>query len=71
MRKVNVEHIDLGTLRDELENHENQWLAVSEDNKVVGSGRTYRDAVEAAHGREDVVLFRVPPLDASLAQQSA
>lgn len=64
--KKEVKNIDLGKLQKELRRHENHWVAISSGNRIVGSGATYGEAVENA-GKKEVILFRVPPLDASLA----
>lgn len=61
-----VAHIDLGKLANDVSRYENQWIAVSAENNIVASGATYAEALARARGT-DVVLFKVPPLDASLA----
>jgi hypothetical protein len=67
MKTINIENIDLGKLGRELEKYQNQWIVISQDNAIVGSGSTYGEALEDTGGREDVVLFKVPPLDVSFA----
>lgn len=66
MKSIKIEHIDLGKLAKDVRRYENKWIAVSAGNKIVGSGSTYGEAVEKSEGNE-VVLFKVPPLDVSLA----
>jgi len=65
----NTGSIDLGKLGDQIRRYEREWIAVSSKNTVVGHGKTYRQALDAAKhdGYSDVVLFKVPPLDYSFA----
>ena len=65
-----LEHIDLGKLSNELTKHENEWIAISLDNYIVASGSTYREVVEQVEDPASVVLFKVPPGDASLAPEA-
>ncbi|MBI2034015.1 MAG: hypothetical protein HYT13_02870 [Candidatus Liptonbacteria bacterium] len=67
MKPLNYENIDLSKLETELEHFQNKWIAISAQNKIVSSGRTYGEALEKARKEGEVVLFRVPPLDAYLA----
>ena len=62
-----LEKIKLEKIAQEMEQYENQWIVISSENKIVGNGTTYEEALRSAAGRKDVVLFKVPPLDASLA----
>jgi predicted transcriptional regulator len=63
MKTINIENIDLGKFGAKIEKYQNQWIVISQDNAIVGSGFTYREALENAGGRDDVILFKVPPLD--------
>jgi len=63
---MNTDKIDLETLGDSLRKFENRWVAISEKNMVVASGLTYSEALEKSRDIE-VALFRVPPLDSTLA----
>ena len=67
MSRVNIENIDLGKLGSELERYENQWIAVSDENRIVGNGRSYQEALERAGDAEHVAMFKVPSLNVSLA----
>jgi hypothetical protein len=69
MESLNPDLIDLSKISEEIRHHEHEWLAISSDNIVVASGRTYGEAAQGARakGRNDMVLFKVPPLDVSLA----
>lgn len=67
MSTLNIENIDLSKLGQELEKYENQWIAVSDENEIVGNGKSYREAREKAGEQENIILFRVPSLNASLA----
>ena len=65
--KININDIDLGKLAKELRRFEEQWVAISGDNRIIASGRTYGEAVDKVENPDEVVLFRVPSLDYSLA----
>lgn len=67
MKHINIDRIDLSQLRGEIEQHENEWIAISENNTVAASGSTYADVLRKVEGEQNVVFFKVPPLDASLA----
>ncbi len=62
-----LDQINLEEIAGEIERYENKWVAISSANKIVGSGNTYEEALRGTGGKDDVVLFKVPPLDASLA----
>ena len=64
-----TQSIDLGKLGDQIRHYERQWIAVASDNSIVGHGVTYREALDDAKqaGLQDVILFKVPPLDYSFA----
>lgn len=70
MKTINIENIDLEKLGPEIQKYENQWIAISSDNAIVGSGATYGEAVDSVGEREDVILLKVPPLDVSFAPQA-
>lgn len=63
----NIDSIDLSKLRADMHDYQNQWIAVAEDNTIAASGTTYRETVDKVQGRRDVILFKVPPLNVSLA----
>lgn len=63
---LDVNKIDLSVLADQLHNYECKWIAISEDNKIVSSGMTYAEVLEKVPNPEDVVLFKVPPLEYAL-----
>ena len=69
MNKIDFNNIDLSRLNNELRKFEKQWVAISNDNKIVANGVTYRETNQQARqkGMKAVVLLRVPPLDYSLA----
>lgn len=69
MAEIDVNKIDLSKLSDEMRRHEKQWIAISEDNLIVASGATYGEAQKKAKekGVSKTALFKVPPLDYSLA----
>jgi len=64
-----TDSIDLGKLGNQIKQYEREWIAISSKSTVVGHGKTYRQALDAAkdQGHSDVVLFKVPPLDYSFA----
>lgn len=67
---IDISKIELGKLSQYLRSYENQWIAISGTNKIVGNGDTYGAALRKAKTskpNQDVVLFKVPPLDYSLA----
>ena len=66
MKEFNIDKIDLSVLEDEINKHENRWIAISDQNKIVSSGKTYSEAVSNAKD-QPVVLLKVPRLDVSLA----
>lgn len=67
MKKSILQNIDLGVLGKELRQYENKWVAISGESKIVSSGSTYAEAVRKTSSKDSVVLFKVPPLGASLA----
>jgi hypothetical protein len=67
MTTLDISKIDLGKLSKELRRYERQWVAISERNEIVASGRTYGETVRKVKHPEEVVLFKVPPMDYSLA----
>lgn len=64
---IDVQRIDLSKLAPDLRRYENHWIAVSEDNEIVASGPTYGETVARVPDADKVILFRVPPVDYSLA----
>ncbi len=64
---IDIKNIDLGKLQSQLRRYENQWVAISDDNKIVSHGQTYQDAVDKVKRADDVVLLKVPPFEYSLA----
>ncbi len=64
---MKIENINLEKLEKALEQYENRWVAISDENKIVASGATYKEAVEKASNKENIVLFKVPPLNVSFA----
>jgi len=67
MSTMNIHNIDLGKLGLELEQYENQWIAISDENRIVGNGRSYQEALESAGDVQHIALFKVPSLNVSLA----
>lgn len=67
MDNVVITNINLEKLAPELEKHENEWVAISDDNRIVANGSTYREAADRVQNKENVVLFKVPQLNVSLA----
>ena len=67
MATLDISKIDLGKLSEQLRRYERQWVAISERNEIVASGRTYGETVRKVKRPEKVVLFKVPPMDYSLA----
>lgn len=61
-----IKKLDLGKLNRKMRNYENKWIAISIQNTIVSSGNTYKEAVDQIKGGQDVILLKVPPLDASL-----
>jgi hypothetical protein len=68
---LDIKKIDLGKLAKPLARYRDKWVAVSEENKIVANGGTYKETVDQVPLPEKVVLFRVTPPDASLAPQEA
>jgi len=67
--EIDISKIDLSKFSAELRRYEKQWIAISEDNAIVASGATYGEAQRKAKekGVRNIALFKVPPLDYSLA----
>ncbi|MBI2048833.1 MAG: hypothetical protein HY434_00580 [Candidatus Liptonbacteria bacterium] len=65
--KTNLNNIDLGKIAKELRRFEEQWVAISENNEIVASGNTYGETVDRVKNPDEVILFKVPALDYSLA----
>ncbi|MEK7193184.1 MAG: DUF5678 domain-containing protein [Patescibacteria group bacterium] len=68
---VNVNNIDLRKISQDLRSFENQWVAITEDTRIVASGPTYGETVRQVKEGSDVVLLKVPSFDASLAPVEA
>jgi hypothetical protein len=64
---LNISKIDLGKLASALTRYQNKWVAISEENKIVSSGDTYKETVDRVSNPDKVVLLRVTPPDMSLA----
>jgi hypothetical protein len=64
---INPHNIDLTKLGSEIRRLENQWIAISDRNTIVAHGPTYHEALKKVKNPQDVVLFKVPPLEYSLA----
>jgi hypothetical protein len=64
---IDPNRIDLSKLAEELGRFENQWVAISEENRILASGTSYQEVVNALPRPDAVVLLKVPPQDASLA----
>lgn len=69
MAEIDVNKIDLSKLSGEMRRYERQWIVISENNAIIASGATYGEAQKKAKekGVSKTALFRVPPLDYSLA----
>lgn len=72
MAKTSIRNIDLDKVRG-LKGHEKNWVAISTNNKIAGSGRTVNAAVNKAKKNHDgeFVLVWVPPADTLLALNEA
>jgi hypothetical protein len=72
MISLDANKIDLEKLGSELQQYEQQWIAISANNTIVAYGKTYGEAVHAAEKKSvgEVILFKVPPLDYSLSPQA-
>jgi hypothetical protein len=64
---IQLNRIDLAKLAPELRRLENQWIAISEINTIVAHGPTYHEALKKVKNPQEVILFKVPPLEYSLA----
>jgi len=51
--------------------YEDEWVAISAENRIVAHGKTYADTIAQVENPEEVAMFRVPPLDATLAPSGA
>ncbi|MBI3825615.1 MAG: hypothetical protein HY294_06450 [Candidatus Rokubacteria bacterium] len=67
MKTIDARKINFLKLGDQLRKYERQWIAITERNEVVGHGSTSTEALEGVKNPEEVILFKVPPLDYSLA----
>jgi hypothetical protein len=67
MAQYDIKNVDLGLVQEELKAYVSMWVAISNDNKIVGSGTTYDEALAATKSKVGIILLKVPPLDASLA----
>jgi Family of unknown function (DUF5678) len=69
MKTLNIAKINLEKLSTQLWDYEKQWIAISEENSIVGSGNTYDEALQNAkeEGFQNVLMFKVPPLNSSFA----
>jgi|GEM_PF-3169530 len=69
MHEPDIKKIELEKLASEIVSCEDKWIAISATNTIVSSANTYKETVDGAKkkGFEEVVMFKVPSLDASLA----
>lgn len=69
MKTNGLSKVKLEKLSGVIGRYEGQWVAVSAANAIVASASTYAEALSAARakGASEVVLFKVPPLNYSLA----
>jgi uncharacterized protein DUF5678 len=69
MKTLNIEKINLEKLSTHLWDYEKQWIAISEENSIVGNGVTYGEALRNAkeQGFQEVLMFKVPPLNSPFA----
>ena len=69
MKTNGLSKVQLEKLSNVIGRYEGQWVAVSAANAIVANGNTYGEALSAARakGESEVVLFKVPPLNYSLA----
>ena len=63
--KIDPNKIDFSLLGD-LRPYENQWLAISGDNEIVGHGVDWNEALATVPDRDNVMLFKVLPADCDL-----
>lgn len=67
MTTLDINKIDLSKLSKELRRFERRWVAISSENEIVANGPTYGETIRKVKRAEAVVLFKVPPMDYSLA----
>jgi pimeloyl-CoA synthetase len=67
MNNAKFENIKLEKLSKEIEQYENLWIAISSENRIMASGRTYKETLKNIGEDEEVILFKVPPLNVSFA----
>jgi len=67
MKNMKIKNINFGKIEKIIEQYENQWIAVSDKNEVIANGNTYKETVGKSGNRRDIVLFKVPSLNVSLA----
>ena len=59
--------IDQSKVSEGLHKYAGQWVALSIEHKVVGSGRTYQEVMKSIKERKGVALFPIPEADLALA----
>ncbi len=64
---IDPNKVDLSQLAEELGRYENQWVAISEESRIVASGPSYEAAVRQVSQKDLVILLKVPPLNYNLA----
>ena len=63
----NITDIDPSKVSGGLHKYAGQYVVLSTDNKVVGNGRTYREALRGVVSRGNIALFPIPEADIGLA----
>ncbi|MBI4095189.1 MAG: hypothetical protein HY435_03285 [Candidatus Liptonbacteria bacterium] len=68
---LDIKNIDLGKLATELRRYEEQWVAISAENKILANGKTYGETVDKVKNPDQVILFKVPQSRYSIAPTGA
>ncbi|PIT92015.1 MAG: hypothetical protein COU08_04130 [Candidatus Harrisonbacteria bacterium CG10_big_fil_rev_8_21_14_0_10_42_17] len=68
MSEINIKKINLEKLDRELERLQEKWVAISEENKIVASGKTYNEALKniKPEMKEKTIFLKIPPLNYSI-----
>jgi hypothetical protein len=64
---MTLSRIDFNKLADKLSEYSRMWVAISEDNEIISSGRTFAETVNKVPDPEKVILFKVPATEYTLA----
>jgi hypothetical protein len=62
-----ITDIDPSKVKGGLNKYAGQYVVLSTNNEVMGSGATYKDATRNLTNKDDVAIFTIPEADVDIA----